>query len=162
MGEAQLVESYKNLSRVERAFRTIKTVDLKVRPIYHFLEKRVRNHILLCMLAYYVEWHMKEALADMLFADPVDAPMRNNPVAPAEISPEARIKLSTQKSPDGQPLHSFQTLLNDLATLNHQTLTFRSKSLVKFSAPTKIQGKAFRLLGIKAVSYTHLTLPTSP
>lgn len=102
------------------------------------------------MLDYYVEWHMKEALADMLFADPIDAPMRDNPGAPAEISPEAKIKLATQKSPDGLPLHSFQTLLNDLATLNHQTLTFRSKSLVKFSALTKIQEKAFRLLGIKS------------
>ncbi len=148
LNEAELVGSYKNLSRVERAFRTIKTVDLKVRPVYHRLEKRVRSHVFLCMLAYYVEWHMKEALADMLFIDAIDQPMRTNPVAPAEVSDAAKRKAATLKSPDGLPLHSFQTLLKDLATLNRQVISFRGKSFVKYSKPTKLQEKAFHLLGL--------------
>ncbi len=148
MSDAELVGSYKNLSRVERAFRSLKTVDLKVRPIHHRLENRVRAHILLCMLAYYVEWHMRDLLADMLFDDPVDVPMRDNPVAPAEVSDAAKRKTSTLKSDDGLPLHSFQTLLKDLATLNRQEVCFRGKPFVKTSRPTQLQEKAFRLLGI--------------
>ena len=148
MSDAELVGSYKNLSRVERAFRSLKTVDLKVRPVHHRLEKRVRSHIFLCMLAYYVEWHMRELLAGMLFDDPVDAPMRDNPVAPAQVSDEARRKTASLQADDGLPLHSFQTLLKDLATLNRQEISFRGQTFVKTSKPTKIQEKALRLLGI--------------
>jgi len=111
-----VVRTYKSLSDVERAFRCLKTVDLKVRPIYHWTEPRVRAHIFLCMLAYYVEWHMIEAWRPLLFADEDQgAKSRRDPVAPARRSEAALRKVHDKRRDDGGPVHSFQTLLEGLA-----------------------------------------------
>ena len=116
------VRHYKSLSQVERAFRSLKTVDLKVRPIHHRLSDRVRAHIFLCMLAYYVEWHMREAWRELLFADEDQAAKATrDPVAPAERSAGAKAKVARRHHEDGTPIHSFQTLLTDLATIVRNT-----------------------------------------
>ena len=118
MAAADVVRSYKSLSTVERAFRSLKTVDLKVRPIHHRLADRVRSHIFLCMLAYYVEWHMREAWRPLLFADEdQDAKTRRDPVAPAKRSAEAERKALTHTLSDGTPAHSFRTLMEELSTI---------------------------------------------
>lgn len=112
------VRSYKLLSNVERAFRSLKTVDLKVRPIFHHLEARVRAHIFLCMLAYYVQWHMLEAWRELLFSDEdQQAHLTRDPVAPAERSPAALHKAATHALDDGTEVHSFRTLLKELSTI---------------------------------------------
>lgn len=116
------VRTYKSLSQVERAFRSIKTMDLKVRPIHHHLEGRVRAHIFLCMLAYYVEWHMRQAWAPLLFADEDQAAkLVRDPVAPAKRSEAAMKKVSSRTLDDGTPTHSFQTLLRELETVVRNT-----------------------------------------
>ena len=122
MDASQCVRSYKALSNVERAFRSLKTVDLKVRPIHHRLADRVRAHILLCMLAYYVEWHMREAWRELMFAD-VDQATKatRDPVAPAQRSQAAQDKASSKQLDDGEPAHSFATLLAEMATLVRNT-----------------------------------------
>ena len=110
------------LSSVERAFRSLKTVDLKVRPIHHRLENRVRAHILLCMLAYYVEWHLREAWQELLFADEDQAAKATrDPVAPARRSAAAEKKASSKQIDDGTPAHSFRTLLQELSTIVRNT-----------------------------------------
>ena len=114
------VRAYKDLSTVERAFRCIKTVDLKVRPIFHWLDDRIRAHVFLCMLAYYVEWHMREKLASLLFDDygrEAAEAMRTSVVQPAPRSQTARAKDRTKETADGLPVHSFRTLMADLGTL---------------------------------------------
>ena len=112
------VRCYKSLSQVERAFRSIKTIDLKVRPIRHRLETRVRAHIFLCMLAYYVEWHMREAWRPLLFCDEdQEANKTRDPVAPAKRSEAALRKIRSKKLDDGTEAHSFQTLLKALSTI---------------------------------------------
>ena len=122
MDAAQTVRSYKSLSEVERAFRTLKTIDLKVRPIHHRLADRVRAHIFLCMLAYYVEWHMREAWRPLLFADEdQEAKATRDPVAPAQRSAAAEEKVATHTLPDGTPAHSFRTLMQDLSTIVRNT-----------------------------------------
>lgn len=114
----EVVRSYKDLSRVERAFRTLKTIDLHVRPIRHRTEDRVRCHIFLCMLAYYVQWHMQEAWKSLLFFDEDQAAKRGrDPVAPAKRSRAARRKAEERVLEDGTPVHSFRTLMAELATL---------------------------------------------
>ena len=116
------VRHYKSLSQVERAFRSMKTVDLKVRPIHHRLSDRVRAHIFLCMLAYYVEWHLKEAWRELLFADEDQAAKATrDPVAPAERSAGAKAKVARRHHEDGTPIHSFPTLLTELATIVRNT-----------------------------------------
>ena len=116
------MRNYKALSNVERAFRSFKTVDLKVRPIHHRLETRVRAHIFLCMLAYYVEWHMREAWRELLFADEDQAAKATrDPVAPAQRSAAADKKARTRRLGDGTPAHSFRTLLDELATIVRNT-----------------------------------------
>jgi transposase len=118
----ETVRSYKNLSRVERAFRSLKTLDLQIRPIYHRLADRVKAHILLCLLAYYVKWHLMEVWRPLLFADensPEYPP--HNPVAPAQRSASAHQKIQSKQLPDGTEVHSFQTLLNSLSTLTRNT-----------------------------------------
>jgi hypothetical protein len=115
---ASVVRSYKSLSQVERAFRSLKTLDLHVRPIHHHTEQRVRAHVLLCMLAYYVQWHMQRAWAPMLFTDELPPGRQGtSPVSPARRSAAAEAKAHTKHRPDGQPVHSFRTLLAELATL---------------------------------------------
>ncbi len=147
------VKTYKSLAMVERAFRCLKTVDLHVRPIYHWLEDRVRAHVFLCMLAYYVEWHMRERLAPMLYDDDDKAAaeaLRESPVAKAQRSPAALAKSATGRAADGAPVHSFQTLLADLATLARNTVVTANapdRPFTILTRPTPIQQKAFDLLG---------------
>jgi len=122
MDSASCVRSYKSLAQVERAFRSMKTMDLKVRPIHHRLENRVRAHIFLCMLAYYVEWHMREAWRELLFADEEqEAKATRDPVAPAQRSDSALHKAATHVLPSGKPAHSWRTLLQELSTLVRNT-----------------------------------------
>jgi hypothetical protein len=154
LGDADTVRRYKSLSLVERAFRYIKTVDLHVRPVYHWLEGRVRAHVFLCMLAYYLEWHMRQRLAPMLFddADPDEAEARRRSVvAPAQRSKTAIKKQTTGMTPDGLPVHSFHTLLADLATLARNTIITAINPLYPLTVvtrPTPVQQKAFDLLGL--------------
>jgi transposase len=155
LGDADSVRSYKSLSLVERGFRCIKTVDLHVRPVYHWVEDRVRAHVFLCMLAYYLEWHMRQKLAPMLFddADKEGAEARRNSVvAQAQRSKAAVKKQTTGLTEDGLPVHSFQSLLADLATLARNTITTAITPhypLTVLTRPTPVQQKAFDLLGIK-------------
>ena len=114
------MRAYKGLSGGERAFRSLKTVDLKVRPIYHYAASRVRAHVFLCMLAYYVEWHMRQRLKPLLFDDeePEAAQAaRTSAVAPAEVSPSAQDKARSKRTASGESVHSFRTLPDDLATI---------------------------------------------
>ena len=149
------VRAYKRLSRVERAFRSFKTVDLKVRPVYHFSEPRVRAHVLLCMLAYYVEWHMRGRLAPLLFDEEDEAAaeaQRQSPVEAAQASPATRRKARTKRTREGHPAHSFRTLLADLATVAKNRIEPRMKGVEPFellTRPTELQSKAFELLGVK-------------
>ena len=150
----QVVASYKSLSGVERAFRSLKTVDLHVRPIHHRLPDRVRAHILLCMLAYYVEWHMRQLLAPLLFDDhdkPQARAARASIVAPAQRSAVALRKAATKKTDDGFQVHSFQTLLGDLATIAKNRIQPTDKKIPAFdmlTTPTALQQRAFDLLGV--------------
>jgi hypothetical protein len=154
LADAEAVRAYKSLAQVERAFRCLKTVDLHIRPIHHWLEQRVRAHVFLCMLAYYVEWHMRARLAPMLYDDDdKDAAeaLRVSPVAKAERSPAALAKRATGRTPDGVPVHSFQSLLADLATLARNTIVTANAPNQPFTVltrPTPIQQKALDLLGI--------------
>ena len=149
------VRAYKGLSVVERAFRSIKTVDLKIRPIHHHLAKRVKAHVFLCMLAYYVEWHMRQALAPMLFDDHDPAAgqaARDSEVAPAQRSPAAQHKANTKHTEDALPVHSFQTLLGDLATISRDRIQPRlagAATFDKVTRPTPVQQRAFDLLGVR-------------
>ena len=127
MDSAELVRAYKALTAVERAFRTLKTVNLRIRPIHHRTENRVRAHIFLCVLAYYVEWHMREAWRGLLFADEEQAAKAvRDPVAPARRSPAALHKASTHTLDDGTPAHSFRTLLDELSTVTRNTCRSRA------------------------------------
>ena len=122
MDSAECVRSYKLLANVERAFRSLKTIDLKLRPIHHRLADRVRAHIFLCMLAYYVEWHMRQAWRELMFADEDQAAKQTrHPVAPAQRSAAALRKAKRQRLEDGTPVHSFATLLAELATIVRNT-----------------------------------------
>lgn len=123
------VRTYKSLAQVERAFRSMKTMDLKVRPIHHHLEGRVRSHIFLCMLAYYVEWHMRQAWKDLMFTDEdQSAKQVRDPVAPAKRSKDALKKAQTHTLEDGSPTHSFQTLMALLQTVVRNTCRSKNKS----------------------------------
>ena len=150
-----VVQAYKELSAVERAFRSCKAIDLKVRPIYHRLERRVRTHVFLCMLAYYVEWNMRQALAPILFDDDdlLGAhSMRSSVVSPAQRSASAETKAQRKRTNDNLPVHSFQTLLKDLATLCKQRIKPRlagAPDFDKITIPTPVQRRAFQLLQVK-------------
>jgi transposase len=152
LDDTATVRSYKSLGLVEQAFRFMKTIDLHVRPVFHWSADRVRAHVLLCMLAYYVEWHMREKLAPMLFEDAdKDAAeaARSSIVAKAQRSPEALNKQTTGVTADGLPVHSFRTLLNDLASLTRNTVVTTvtpDYPLTVLARPTPIQRKAFELL----------------
>jgi transposase len=148
------VRAYKDLSKVERAFRCLKTVDLKVRPIYHWLEDRVRAHVFLCMLAYYVEWHMREKLAPLIFDDEekeLAESLRRSIVAPAERSESAMRKDLTKINDQGQTVHSFRTLLADLGTLAKNRVRVMSGQPCEFymlTRSTEIQARALNLLDV--------------
>jgi Transposase DDE domain len=153
---AAAVRAYKSLSGVEHAFRSLKTVDLELRPVFHWTASRVRAHVLLCMLAYYLQWHMRQSLAPMLFDEPDPAgreAQRTSPVARAEPSPAAHRKAARKRTDpaDGEPLpvHSFHTLLSDLATLTRNVVRLGRDHLTAILAtPTRTQHRAFDLLGI--------------
>ena len=148
------VAAYKSLAHVERAFRSIKTVDLNVRPVFHYNEQRVRAHVFLCMLAYYVEWHMRARLKPMLFDDEqldVASAARVSAVAKALRSEHAKAKDASKTADDGLPLHSFRTLLKDLGTLAYNithTQASPETKIVLTTRPTPLQTKAFALLAL--------------
>lgn len=153
MAPERVVASYKDLSQVESAFRCLKTVDLKIRPIYHWLDDRIRAHVFLCMLAYYVEWHMRQRLAPVLFDDDhKDEAEEKRPsiVAPAERSDVAKNKDETKRSPDDLPISSFRTLLQNLATLTKNRIEFEGvpEPVYMLTTPTLLQERALKLLGI--------------
>lgn len=154
LDDAATVRSYKSLSLVERAFRCIKTVDLHVRPVYHWLADRVRAHVCLCMLAYHLEWHMRQRLAPMLYDDTEkDAAeaLRPSVVTKAQRSTAAVTKQTTGLTADGLPVHSFRTLLADLATLARNTIVTAitpNHPLTVLTRPTPIQNKALNLLEV--------------
>ncbi len=152
---ATTVRSYKSLARVERAFRCMKTMDLELRPVFHWTAARVRAHVLLCMLAYYLEWHMRQKLAPLLFDNhdrPAAEAQRTSPVARAEPSPAARRKAASKQTEPGGgvvlAVHSFRTLLNDLATLTRNVICFGGDKLsIVTTIPTELQRRAFNLMG---------------
>ena len=153
---AATVRAYKSLSGVEHAFRSLKTVDLELRPVFHWTAPRVRAHVLLCMLAYYLQWHMRRSLAPMLFDEPDPAAreaQRSSPVAKAEPSPAAQRKAARKRTDpvDGEPLpvHSFHTLLSDLATLTRNVVRLgRDRLTAVLATPTLTQRRALDLLGL--------------
>ena len=155
MNAADTVRAYKRLSTVERAFRSLKSVDLKVRPVFHRTAARVRAHVLVCMLAYYVEWHMRRRLAPLLFDDEDRAgaeAARTSVVAPARVSASARRKARRKRTDDGRPVHSLRTLLGDLATIAKNRVAPRLPGAEPFellTRPTELQREAFRLLGVR-------------
>jgi hypothetical protein len=153
LGSADTVRAYKSLARVERAFRSLKTVDLEIRPVFHWAAPRVRAHVFLCLLAYHLEWHLRQALAPLLFDDhDPDAAeaKRSSPVAKAKPSPAARRKANTKRTDDGLPVHSFRSLLADLATLTRNTVRFgRDHTTTLLATPTEIQRRALQLLDVQ-------------
>ncbi|MGB9028270.1 MAG: IS1634 family transposase, partial [Rhodomicrobium sp.] len=149
---AAAVSAYKSLAQVERAFRSIKTVDLEVRPIHHRLAGRVRAHVFLCMLAYYVAWHMRQALAPLLFDDHDKENAgkgRPSPVAPAKVSAAAKAKAASRRTGDGLPAHSFRTLLQDLGTLTRNTVRMGdAPQAIMLAKPTPLQQAVFDKLEV--------------
>ena len=151
MDAPDCVRNYKALANVERAFRSLKTVDLKVRPIHHHLADRVRAHIFLCMLAYYVEWHMREAWRELMFADTdQQAKATRDPVAPAKRSQAALAKVASKRLDDGTPAHSFCTLMAELATIVRNTCRTpqAAASAPTFAVLTSLNAKQKRALGL--------------
>ncbi len=145
---AAVVESYKNLAHVERDFRSIKTDDLDLRPIHHRLDERVRAHVLICLLACYLVWHLRQAWAPLTFTDE-HPPARDNPVAPAQRSPQAQAKAATQHDANGNPLRSFRGLLDHLATLTRNDIHYHgtNATVPTLTQPTPDQRRAFDLIG---------------
>src|SRR5229473_1273176 len=156
LSAADTVHAYKSLARVERAFRSMKTVDLELPPVFHWAAPRVRAHVLLCMLAYYLEWHMRQSLAPMLFDEPDPAArdaQRTSPVAKAVPSPAAQRKAVRKRTDPAEgeplPLHSFHTLLGDLATLTRNVVRLgRDRLTAILATPTRTQHRALDLLGV--------------
>lgn len=153
MSAPDTVRAYKSLAQVERAFRCLKTVDLEIRPVFHWTAPRVRAHVFLCLLAYHLEWQMRQALAPMLFDDHDRAAAqaeRSSPVAKAQPSRAASHKAKTKRTDDDLPVHSFRSLLADLATLTRNTVRFGGDhTMVLLATATPIQRRAFELLQIK-------------
>ena len=151
----EVVRAYKRLAEVERAFRSLKSVDLHIRPIFHHKSERVRAHVFLCMLAYYVEWHMRQALAPLLF-DEHDKQgahtTRSSVVAPAQPSARTAAKVASKRTEQGLPVHSFRTLLQDLATLTRNRIVPKNAQTQPFemlASPTQLQQHAFELLRLR-------------
>ncbi len=149
------MRSYKRLAAVERAFRSLKTMDLHIRPIHHRKADRVRAHVLLCMLSYYVEWHMRRALAPLLFDDEdksAGEALRASVVAPAQRSPTAEAKALTKRTAQGGPVHSFATMIRDLATIVKNRVQPRAEGTDPFdivTRPTPSQKQALDLLNVR-------------
>ena len=153
---AGTMRAYKSLAHVERAFRSLKSIDLAVRPVFHWTVPRVRAHVFLCLLAYYLEWHMRRDLAPLLFDDhdrAAAAAQRATPVAPAVVSPAAQRKAATKLTETGEPATTYRSLLRHLACLTRNTVRLgRYHTTTLLSAPTRLQKRAYNLLTI--------TLPT--
>jgi hypothetical protein len=147
LSPAEVVEAYKDLAGIERDFRSIKTDDLQVRPIRHRLKYRVKAHLLICMLARYLTWHLQKAWVPLTFTDE-NPPGRNNPVAPAQRSTHADAKAAHKRDTDGNPLHSFQGLLKHLATLTRNKIRYQDTNteIDKLTQPTDTQRRAFDLI----------------
>ena len=145
---AAVVTAYKNLKYVERDFRHIKSDDLDLRPVFHRLEERVKAHVLICMLACYLTWHLRKAWAPLTFTDQ-DPPAPDNPVAPARRSAAAQAKASYQHDPAGQPYRSFRGLMEHLATLtcNQVRYTGTQVTIAMLAEPTSAQRQAFEIIG---------------
>ena len=164
LGAEEAVEAYKSLSGVERAFRNTKS-DLRIRPLYVYSPDHVRAHVFLCMLALHVEWHMRRCLAPMLFEDDDRKgarTQRSSPVEKTEVSASAKAKANTKLTPDGLPVHSFRTLIDDLSSmaLNQMRLPGHDKTLLSVvTAPTPVQKRAFQLLGVKPDQSVPIKLP---
>jgi hypothetical protein len=143
--------------------KIVKTVDLDIRPIFHWVSPRVRAHVFLCMLAYHLEWHMRQALAPMLFDDhdrQAGEALRSSPVAKAQPSPAAKRKAKTKRTDDGLPVHSFRTMLADLAKLTRNTVRWASAlTTALLATPTQIQQRAFNL---PAPTIEEIQEPASP
>lgn len=153
LDSAAVVRAYKGLSNAERAFRSLKTVDIEIRPIHHRRNHRVRAHVLLCMLAYYLEWHMRQALKPILFDDhdkQAAEAARSSVVAKAVRSEAAKRKISTKRTDDDLPVHSFQSLLADLATFTRNTMMMgdSSATFVLYPKLTPVQEYALQLLDV--------------
>ena len=156
MSAPDAVRAYKSLGQVEQAFRCLKGLDLRIRPIHHRTDNRVIAHIFICLLAYYVEWHMRKSLGSLLFQDDeLDrARWTRDPVAPAKPSPSAKKKKESKRTQEGFPVHSFHSLMRNLATrckntcrLGEGDTAARFNKLTEF---TPLQNQAFLLLGIKS------------
>ncbi len=143
---AGAVAAYKDLKHVERDFRITKADDLDLRPIHHYLADRVRGHVLICMLACYLTWHLRQALAELTFTDQ-HIPQPSDPVTPARRSDQAKAKDAGKRNRDGLPVTSYQDLLAHLATLTRQVITFAGQRIEKLTTPTPVQARAFQLLG---------------
>ncbi|MHB1166473.1 MAG: IS1634 family transposase, partial [Candidatus Nanopelagicales bacterium] len=149
MGPDRVVAAYKSLSRVERDFRSLKSIDLDLRPIHHYTETRVRAHVLICMLAAYLVWHLRQAWAPLTFTDE-DRPEPVDPVAPARRSTAADRKAATKTTTDDLPARSFTSLLDHLGTLTRNDLRYGDQdgpTVPTLAMPTPIQRRAFELLG---------------
>jgi hypothetical protein len=144
---AAVVETYKGLAVVERDFRNLKAIDLDLRPIYHWTEDRVRSHVFLCMLAAYLLWHLRKAVAPLCFTD--EAPYRgDDPVAPAKRSTAAKSKDASKTTANGEVVHDLSSLLNHLATLTRNTVMFAGGVRIeKLAVPTPLQRRTFELIG---------------
>jgi hypothetical protein len=142
-----VITSYKNLTNVERDFRVIKVDDLDLRPIFHYVSDRVRAHVLLCMLAYYIVWHLRDTLAELTFTDE-HIPRRDDPVAPADRSHTAKAKGAGKRTPEQLPVRSFRGLLDHLKTLTRETVNFSGQRIEKISNPTPTQRRIFELIGV--------------
>ena len=147
MDAAKVVATYKSLANVERDFRSIKSIDLDLRPIHHFTETRVRAHVFICMLAAYLVWHLRKAWAPLTFTDE-DRPAPADPVAPAKRSDAATAKASTRVTADGRPALSFRSLLDHLATLTRNDVRYGAgtPAIPTLAEPTPLQRRAFDLI----------------
>jgi Transposase DDE domain len=146
LDSAGVIAAYKNLKHVERDFRITKADDLDLRPIHHYLAGRVRAHVLICMLACYLTWHLRHALAELTFTDQ-HIPPASDPVAAARRSAQARAKDASKHTTGGLPAYRYRDLLGHLSTLDRQTVTFNGQAIEKLTRPTPIQARAFELLG---------------
>jgi len=143
-----VVSAYKSLKHVERDFRHLKADDLDLRPIWHRLEERVKAHVLICMLALYLTWHLRQAWAPLTFTD-TEPPVPADPVAPATRSASAQARASTRRDEAGQPVRSYQGLLDHLATMprNQVRIGTASQQIEMLTEPTPTQRRAFELIG---------------
>ena len=152
LSDQEAVLTYKRLAKVERAFKTLKSIDLQVRPIYHHLERRVKAHLFLCMLAYYVEFHLRQAWQGLLYHDELGS-QRKTPVAPVEPSADGKAKKATGRSKDGLPLQTFSGLLRSLGALSRSQVRLGADgpTYSRTTQPTPLQAKALELVGLKGL-----------